>query len=79
MIKEHDTVALTVDLPDDDLEAGAVGTIVSILGGGEAYMVEFNADDGSLTGLPIVPATAVRPATDEDIARYRKRRPAAAE
>lgn len=79
MLKEHDTVALTIDLPDDDLEVGAVGTGVSILGGGEACMVEFNADDGSLTGLPIIPATAVGLAADEDIARYRARRPAAAE
>ncbi len=79
MIKEHDTVTLTIDLTADSLDAGAVGTVVSILGGGESYLVEFNAEDGSLIALPIVPSKAVRLATDDDVARYRKRRPAAAE
>ena len=40
-IKLLDVVALTVDLPEDNLWQGQVGTVVEILAGGKAYEVEF--------------------------------------
>ncbi len=45
-IKLLDVVALTVDLPEDNLWRGQVGTVVEILAGGEAFEVEFSDRDG---------------------------------
>jgi hypothetical protein len=41
-----ETVALTVDLPEDNLRRGQVGTVVEILGGGKAFEVEFSDRNG---------------------------------
>jgi hypothetical protein len=41
-IKLLDVVALTVDLPEDHLWRGQVGTVVEILAGGAAFEVEFS-------------------------------------
>jgi len=46
-----DTVALTTDLPDLGLTAGEVGTVVEVLGGGEAFEVEFCENSGATYGL----------------------------
>ena len=54
MIKEHDCVVLTTNLPDERLEAGDVGTIVHIHKGGAAYEVEFM----TLTGETVAVVTA---------------------
>ena len=40
-LKEHDIITLTVDLPDDGLGAGDVGTIVHVHASGKAFVVEF--------------------------------------
>lgn len=45
-IKLFDIVALTVDLPEDNLWRGQVGTVVEILAGGAAFEVEFSDRDG---------------------------------
>ena len=37
MIKEHDCIVLTQDLPDDGLQAGDVGTVVHIHRDAAAY------------------------------------------
>ncbi len=42
MIKEHDIVVLTEDVPEEGLTAGDVGTVVHIHNNGEGYEVEFN-------------------------------------
>lgn len=34
MIKEHDVIVLTQDLPEERLTAGGVGTVVHVHGGG---------------------------------------------
>jgi hypothetical protein len=52
---------------------------VTVLGDGEAYMVEFNNEDGTLLGLPIVSASDIRRATSDDIERHVAERRAAAE
>ncbi|MEO1509652.1 MAG: DUF4926 domain-containing protein [Cyanobacteria bacterium J06633_23] len=41
-----DIVALTVDLPEDNLWRGQVGTVVEILANGSAYEVEFSDRNG---------------------------------
>lgn len=45
-IKLLDVVALTVDLPEDNLWRGQVGTVVEILANGSAFEVEFSDREG---------------------------------
>ena len=45
-IKLLDVVALTVDLPAENLKRGQVGTVVEILAEGKAMEVEFSDNDG---------------------------------
>jgi hypothetical protein len=45
-IKMLDVVALTVDLPGDNLWRGQVGTVVEILSNGDAFEVEFSDRSG---------------------------------
>lgn len=45
-IKLHNTVALTVNLPEYNLWRGQVGTVVEILANGSAFEVEFSDRDG---------------------------------
>ena len=46
MINLLDVVALTENLPEDNLWRGQVGTVVDILADGAAYEVEFSDRDG---------------------------------
>ncbi len=41
-IKLLDVVALTVDLPNENLWRGQVGTVVELLADGEAFELEFS-------------------------------------
>lgn len=45
-IQPLEVVALTVDIPDLNLQRGQVGTVVDVLGGGKAFEVEFCDRDG---------------------------------
>ncbi len=45
-VKLLDVVALTVDLPQDNLWRGQVGTVVEILANGKAFEVEFSDQNG---------------------------------
>ena len=45
-IKLLDVVALTTDLPEENLWRGQVGTIVEILANGAAFEVEFSDKEG---------------------------------
>ncbi len=45
-VKLLDVVALTVDLPENKLFKGQVGTVVDILADGTAYEVEFSDRNG---------------------------------
>ena len=55
MIKEHDCIVFTQDLPDEELQAGDVGTVVYIHRDGAAYEVEFV----TLTGQTVAVATVL--------------------
>ena len=71
MIKEHDQVVLTVDLPEEGLKAGDVGTVVHLHRGGEAFEVELMTLDGETVAVVTVPASQVRPITSRDLTHAR--------
>ena len=72
MIKEHDCVVLTADLPDEKLEAGDAGTVVHIQKGGGAYEVEFMTLDGHTVAVATVASDQLRPVSRRDISHVRE-------
>jgi hypothetical protein len=72
MIKELDPVVLTEDLPQKGLQAGDVGWVVMIHGGGAGYEVEFVTLSGETVSVETVPARSVRPAQKNEIAHARR-------
>ncbi len=60
MIEELATVVLTIDLPEHNLVAGDIGTIVLVHGKGEGYEVEFVTLDGQTIAVVSVFASQVR-------------------
>jgi hypothetical protein len=72
MIKEHDCVVLTKNLPEESLEAGDVGTVVHIHNAGAAYEVEFMTLTGETVAIVTVPAGQVRPLNHRDLAHTRE-------
>ena len=75
MIKEHDCVALTANVPDKGLEAGDVGTVVHIHKGGEGYEVEFITLTGETVAIVTLLAGQVRPLSRRDLAHTRELAP----
>lgn len=71
-IKEHDCVVLTKNLPEENLEAGDVGTVVHIHKGGVAYEVEFVTLAGSTVAVATVEASDLRPVGKRDINHVRE-------
>ncbi len=71
MITELDQVVLTTDLPEYNLKAGDIGTVVLVHQAGLGYEVEFM----TLTGRPIVIISLfnsqVRVIGDREIAQAR--------
>ena len=56
VVKLFDLVALLHDLPGTTLVAGNVGTIVEVLGEGDAYLVEFSGASGETFAIePLQP------------------------
>ena len=72
MIKEHDCIVLTQDIPDDGLEAGDVGTVVHIHRDEAAYEVEFITFTGQTVAVTTVLPSHLRPVTSQDIAHARE-------
>ncbi len=56
----YDVVELAVDLPEDGLRAGAVGTIVDAYAGSDEFEVEFTDDDGRTVALTAVRGDQLR-------------------
>ena len=75
MIKEHDVIVLTQDLPEDRLQAGDVGTVVHIHQGGAGYAVEFMTLSGRTIAVTTVMASQVRAVTSRDVAHVRELQP----
>ena len=70
--QEHDLVVLTVDIPAENLEQGDVRTVMLTHGAGAGYEVEFAALAGETLAVVTVPANAVRPVGDKEIAHVRR-------
>jgi hypothetical protein len=71
-IREHDLVVLTVDLPEEGLQQGDVGTVVMVHGPEAGFEVEFATLAGSTLAVVTVPAPAVRPVDPKEIAHVRR-------
>ena len=71
MIREHDRVVLTADVPRERLVAGDVGTVVHIHKDGEAYEVEFMTLNGKTVAVTTLLASQVRPIEAHEIAHAR--------
>ena len=72
MIREHDCVVLTADIPDDGLQTGDIGTVVHIHQAGAGYEVEFMTLTGETVAIATLFPAQVRPITKRDIARGRE-------
>ena len=72
MIKEHDCVVLTQNLPEEGLEAGDIGTVVHIHDGGAGYEVEFMTLAGETVAVTTLLPTQLRPIARRDIAHVRE-------
>ena len=72
MIKEHDCVVLTADLPEEKLEAGDIGTVVHLHEQGRAYEVEFVALDGHTVAVATVLSNQLRPVSSCDLSHVRE-------
>lgn len=72
MIKEHECVVLTEDLPEEGLKAGDIGTVLHIHQGGAGYEVEFMTLAGETVAVATLLATQVRPFARHDIAHVRE-------
>ena len=70
MIKELDSVVLTVDIPDHGLARGDIGTVVLLHGEG-GYEVEFVALDGETLAVISLAADQVRAIGPREIAQAR--------
>lgn len=71
MIREHERIVLTSDLPKDGLKSGDVGTVVHIHGDGEAFEVEFFTLDGETAAVATVLRSQARPVSNRDITHAR--------
>ena len=67
MFEEHDVVILTGDVSEEGLREGDVGTIVSVLGGGAAFLVEFMTLDGHTVAVAELRAAQMRAVTNMDV------------
>ena len=71
MIKEHDCVVLTEDLPEEKMRSGDIGTVVHIHQGGTGYEVEFMTLAGETVAVITLLPTQIRPIARGDIAHVR--------
>lgn len=71
MIKEHDQIVLTSDLPKEGLKAGDVGTVVHIHSKGEAFEVEFFTLDGKTAAIATVLRSQIRAVSNRDLTHAR--------
>ncbi|ODS31959.1 MAG: hypothetical protein SCARUB_02932 [Candidatus Scalindua rubra] len=72
MIKEHDRIVLSKDLPAEGLLAGDVGTVVHIHNKGKAFEVEFMTLEGETVTVVTLPSSQIRAVGKRDIAHARK-------
>lgn len=71
-MREMDLVVLTRDLPDSNLRAGDIGTVVLVHKGSAGYEIEFATLGGRTLAVITVDAGDVRPVGDREIAHARQ-------
>ena len=71
MIPEFQRIVLTVDIPDEGLRQGDVGTVVMVHEGGRGYEVEFVGVAGDTIAVVTLDASAVRPVRPREVAQAR--------
>ena len=71
MIKELDSVVLTVDLPEHGLTKGDIGTVVLLHEGNKGCTAEFMTLTGKTLAIVTLLAEQVRPITKDEIAHAR--------
>ncbi len=71
MIREHESVVLLQDLPEEKLQAGDIGTVVHVHKGGAGYEVEFMTLAGETFCVATLLAGQVRGVTRRDAGRGR--------
>jgi hypothetical protein len=71
MIKEHDRIVLSADVPAEGLKRGDVGTVVHIYKGSGAYEVEFLRLDGRTLAVATLEANLVRAVRPGEITHAR--------
>ncbi len=72
VIKEHERIVLTTPIPNEELEAGDVGTVVHVYKDGEAYEFEFVTLDGHTAAVVTLEALQVRFVTRRDLTHTRE-------
>ncbi len=72
VIKEHDRVVLTADLPAEKLTAGDVGTVVHVHRAGKAFEVEFVSLEGETVAVVTLECAQVRPVDRREITHARR-------
>jgi hypothetical protein len=70
-VREFDLAVLTADIPDENLKQGDVGEVVLVHRAGTGYEVEFATLAGETLAVVTVPANAVRPVGENEIAHVR--------
>lgn len=72
MIREHDCVVLTRDIPGEGLQAGDVGTVVHIHKDTAAFEVEFSTLTGRTVAVTTVLPNQLRPVNRHDLTHVRE-------
>ena len=76
MIKEHDCIVLTQDLPEEGMKAEDIGTVIHLHQDSTGYEVEFMTLTGETLAVVTLLPTEVRPIARRDIAHVREQQPA---
>jgi len=71
MIKELDRVVLTMDLLDNGLKAGDIGTVVLVHQADQGFEIEFLTLTGETVAVVTLLAGQVRPIGQQEIAHAR--------
>lgn len=71
MIQELEQAVLTVDLPDEGLVAGDVGTVVDITANNKAATLEFFNFAGETVAVVLVNVDQVRPISANEVMHAR--------
>lgn len=72
MIEELSTVVLTIDMPQYNLRAGDLGTVVLAHAGGKGYTVEFTTLSGMTLAVVTLASDQIRTTRSNDIAHVRE-------